>query len=235
MKKLRLYSYLFAFALTLWSCGGGGGDDPDPPTPPVNNAPSTPTLTAPTNALLCTDNTVQFQWSSSTDPDGDAVSYQLQIATDNQFSQNLQTSSMSTSSTTITLNRGVAYYWRVRATDSKSASSPYSATFSFYTEGDGVSNHLPFLPELKNPTQDATVTTASVTLEWEPASDVDGDSLTYDVYLDSNNPPTTQIGDNLSGTTLDENLNASTNYYWRVVVKDGKGETVGQVWRFKTD
>ena len=147
MKKLRLYSYLFAFALTLWSCGGGGGDDPDPPPPPVNRAPSTPTLTAPVNELLCTDNTLQFQWSSSTDPDGDAVSYQLHIATNNQFTANLQTSSLSTSSTTITLDRGVAYYWRVRATDSKNASCSYSAIFSFYTEGDGVSNHLPFLPE----------------------------------------------------------------------------------------
>lgn len=33
-----------------------------------------------------------------------------------------------------------------------------------------------------------------------------------------------------------ENLVSSTNYYWNVLVKDGKGgETIGQVWNFKTD
>ena len=79
--------------------------------------------------------------------------------------------------------------------------------------------------------------TATVTLEWEPASDVDGDSLTYDVYIGTDNPPiANEPIEDLSGTTYDfEDLSPSTNYYWRVVVTDGKGETVGQVWRFKTD
>ncbi|WP_298285458.1 hypothetical protein [uncultured Lutibacter sp.] len=39
-----------------------------------------------------------------------------------------------------------------------------------------------------------------------------------------------------NATTLNVAVNASTNYYWYVVVKDGKGgETKGQVWNFKTD
>jgi hypothetical protein len=232
---MKKYSYLLVVALLASSCGGGGGDDPPPPPPPVNKAPSTPTQSAPTNNLLCIDNTVQFQWSSSTDPDGDAVSYQLQIATDNQFTQNLQTNVVSTTSTTVTLARGVAYYWRVRATDSKNASSAYSSTFSFYTEGDGISNHLPFIPVLVKPALDQVVTTASTALEWT-ASDVDDDPLTYDIYFDTVNPPTTKVSENQTGTSLNVNLTATTNYYWKVVVKDDKGgQTIGQVWHFKTD
>ena len=232
---MRKYLSLL-IALTLWSCGGGGGgDDPPDPPPPTNRAPSAPTQSAPTNNLLCIDNSVQFQWSSSTDPDGDAVSYQLQIATDNQFTQNLITRTVATTSTTVSLSRGVAYYWRVKAVDSKNASSAYSSTFSFYTEGDGISNHLPFIPVLVSPEMDQVVTTASVSLEWT-ASDVDDDPLTFDVYFDTVNPPANVQSSDQSGTTLNVNLSASTNYYWRVVVKDDKGgQTIGQVWKFKTD
>ena len=232
---MRKYLSLL-IALTLWSCGGGGGgDDPPDPPAPTNRAPSAPTQSAPTNNLLCIDNSVQFQWSSSTDPDGDAVSYQLQIATDNQFTQNLITRTVATTSTTVSLSRGVAYYWRVKAVDSKNASSAYSSTFSFYTEGDGISNHLPFIPVLVSPEMDQVVTTASVSLEWT-ASDVDDDPLTFDVYFDTVNPPANVQSSYQSGTTLNVNLSASTDYYWRVVVKDDKGgQTIGQVWKFKTD
>jgi len=232
MKKL---SYLLIIAMTMASCGGGGGDDPPTPPPPVNKAPSVPTQSAPTNNLLCIDNAVQFQWNASTDPDGDGITYQLQIATNNQFTENLQTTSVSATSTTVSLAKGVAYYWRVRATDVKNASSAYSSTFSFYTEGDGISNHLPFIPVLVKPDMDKVLSDASTTLEWS-ASDVDNDPLTFDVYFGTNNPPTTKMGDNQSASQLTVNLSATTDYYWKVVAKDDKGgQTIGQVWRFKTD
>lgn len=232
---MKKYSILLLMAWSFLSCGGGGGDDPPTPPPVANRAPSTPTQSAPTNNLLCIDNVVQFQWTAASDPDGDAISYQLQIATNTSFSENLKTNIVTGTSTSVSLEKGIAYYWRVKAVDSKNASSSYSSTFNFYTEGEGISNHLPFIPTLVKPDLNTVVTTASVTLEWT-ASDVDNDPLTFDVYLGTNNPPTTKIGDNQSATSLTTTLNASTDYYWKVVVKDGNGgQTIGQIWNFKTD
>lgn len=61
--------------------------------------------------------------------------------------------------------------------------------------------------------------------------------LTCDVFFGTVNPPVTKIGNNQTAKTLNvENLVSATNYYWKVLVKDGKGgETFGQVWNYKTD
>jgi hypothetical protein len=229
MKKLLS---LLVLSLLLFSCGGGG-DSP----PPIleNNIPSIPSLVYPTNNLLCIDNTVEFKWNASTDPDGGTISYQIQVAKDNLFTQISFDRKGTQLTQTIVLEKGVAYYFRVRATDSSNGSSEYSAVNQFYTEGDGVSNHLPFAPTIVQPALNALVQTSSITLEWA-ATDVDNDSLTYDVYVDTVNPPVVKLGNDISVKTLLLDVTASTNYYWYVVVKDGKGGvTIGQVWNFKTD
>jgi len=225
--------YVAVISISLWSCGGGG-DEPTPP--PVNTAPTVPTLTYPTNNLLCIDNVLNFQWSASTDGQGDAITYQIQVAKDNLFAQIAHSLTSTTTSKSITLEKGIAYYWRVKATDSKSAASNYSATFSFYTEGVGVTNHLPFSPVLVSPALNSVQTTATVNLQWT-ASDVDAsDTLTYDVYFGTASPPTVVTSANQSAATLTKTVSASTTYYWKVVVKDSKGgQTIGQVWSFTTD
>ena len=225
--------YITVIGIVLWSCGGGGDE---PPPTPKNNAPTMPTLVYPSNNLLCIDNVLDFDWNASIDPDGDAITYQVQVATDSQFSQITHTSTISTTNQSISLDKGIAYYWRVKATDSKNLSSNYSATNQFYTEGEGISNHLPFSPVVVSPTLNAIVQQATTTLEWT-ASDVDtGDVLTFDVYFGTENPPTTIDSGNQSATTLNVDLTASTTYYWKVVVKDGQGgQTIGQVWNFTTD
>ena len=229
--------YILVFSTIVWSCGGGGGDTPTPPPPaPVNNAPSVPTLVYPTNNLLCIDNVLDFDWNASSDPDGDSITYQVQVATDSGFTQLIHTVTETGTLRTLSLEKGIAYYWRVKATDSKSLSSNYSATNQFYTEGDGISNHLPFTPVLVAPSLNAIETGATATLSWT-ADDVDtGDSLTFDVYFGTDNPPASTVATDQGATTLDVNLAVSTNYFWKVVVKDGQGgETIGQVWNFKTD
>lgn len=221
--------------LIFSNCGGGGSDSPDPDPQPVNNNPTTPSLVSPINNKLCIDNLVLFEWGAATDPDGDAIKYHLQIATNNQFSENVQNfTNLSSTSKQVALTKGVAYYWRVKAIDSKNAESNYTNTFQFYTEGEGEINHLPFAATLVSPATNEVVQNSTVTLTWT-ASDVDGDDLLYDVYFDTNNPPTTKISENLNSSSLEVNLNASTTYYWKVNVKDNGGVTVGQVWNFKTD
>ncbi len=220
---------------SLTACGGGG-DEPD--TPPVeNNPPTTPTQIYPANNELCIDNAVTFQWNASTDPEGDAIKYTIEVAKSSSFSPVAESKTVTTTSTTISLEKGVAYYWRVKAVDSKNASSSPSSANSYYTEGDGVSNYVPFAPEIVSPTLGSVVQTEIVKLEWN-ADDVDTeDNLIFDVYFGKNQANLAVVSSNQSNTNFDIlTLEASTKYYWKVVVKDGNGgETKGQIWSFTTD
>ena len=235
--------FIIAISTVLWSCGGGGGGETPTPEPPVNKAPTVPVLSAPTNNLLCIDNVLNFTWGASTDPEGNTITYTIEISKNNTFTQIAHTLTSNTPSKSITLDKGIAYYWRVKAIDSKGASSDYSATFQFYTEGVGVTNHLPFSPSLVSPTLNEVVNDApkKISLLWNASDSDTSDTLTYDVFFGIVNPPTTKIGDNISAKTLEVSLGPSTKYYWYVVVKDNKGgkptngQTTGQVWNFVTD
>ena len=219
----------------IMSCSGSGGS-PVPSPKPVNVAPTIPTLVAPTNNKLCIDNSVIFQWDVSKDSNKDPIIYQIQVATDIQFAQIVRTIEGSSNSQTITLDKGIAYYWRVKATDSKNLSSNYSSTFNFYTEGVATGNHLPFSPELVQPTLNSLINPATSTLKWN-GKDVDvSDALVYDVYFGTDNPPATKVGTNITTNTFDVSIATLKNYYWKVIVKDNKGgEAIGQIWNFSTN
>ncbi len=232
MKSIKKNAFIFLIFILSFSCGGGGDDAP---TPEENKAPEkVTTLTYPTNNLLCIENTLDFQWGASIDSNGDEVSYTIEIATKNDFSD-AEIHAATSTTKTITLEKGKAFYWRIQAKDSKGLTSEYSEVSQFYTEGEGEVNHLPFIPELIGPENDSSTSNASIDLKWN-ASDVDDDTLTYDVYFDTVNPPVAKVGDNQSEKLRNVSLSAATTYYWRVIVKDGNGgESVGQVWSFETD
>lgn len=225
---MKNFIYYTIIGLLFISCSSGGDDSNH--TPPI-----APTLIAPTNNILCIDNSVNFQWNLPVDTNT-STSYQIQIAKDNQFSQIVKNAQAIADFQTIVLEKNTAYYWRIKATDNQSSLSKYSTTFKFYTAGEAVVNHLPFLPELVLPTSNSILNTTTTKLSWT-ATDVDAnDILTYDVYFGTTTTPTQKTGKNLTTSTLDVNLNAGKEYYWKVVVKDNKGgETMGQTWRFKTN
>jgi hypothetical protein len=232
MKKAYLYLAV-SFGLVL-SCSSGGGDD-EPAPPAENKAPSTPSQIYPLNNTLCIDNAVNFQWNASTDPENNSISYKVEVSETSSFTTLAFNETSTTSARVISLPKGKAYYWRVKAIDSKQAEGGYSSVSQFLTEGEGVSNHLPFSPDLVAPALNSEIDGITTTLSWT-ASDADNDTLTYDVYLGTNSNPTTKVSENQTGTTYAaSNLTAATTYYFKVVVKDGKGGiTIGQVWKFKT-
>jgi hypothetical protein len=232
MKKILL-SVLISLVFLGCSSGGDSGDDTLEPS--VNRAPTIPLLTYPSNNLLCINNTIEFKWNASSDADGDTIKYQIDISADNQFSSIDKTTMVSSTSITYTLEKEVAYYWRVKAIDNKNEPSGFSAIFSLYTEGTGITNHLPFSPQLIKPELSAAIDIGSTTLEWS-GNDTDGDSLTYDIYFDENNQPNTLVSENQTTQTYDVVTTSNKTYYWKVVVKDSKGaKTVGQVWQFSTN
>jgi hypothetical protein len=231
---MKNFIYLSIIGFLSISCGGGGGDDPTQEI--KNTAPTIPTLVTPTDNKLCLDNTVAFQWNLSSDTNKDPIIYQIQVAKDNQFSQNVKTVEGASAGQTIALDKNTAYYWRIKATDSKGLSNGYSPTYKFYTASEAVVNHLPFSPELVEPTVNTVLNITTATLKWN-ATDVDAtDVLTYDVYFGTANPPTLKISQNTATKTQNVTLEPTKEYFWKVVVKDNKGgETIGQVWKFKTN
>lgn len=243
MKKKYI---IYLISISIWSCGGGedsGSNTPSSPitptNPPVvatNTPPSTPNLISPTNGKLCISNTVEFQWDLATDAEKDAINYQIQVATDNIFTNIVKTMEGSNNSQTLTLEKGIAYYWRVKATDSKNLSGSYSSTFNFYTEAVVQANHLPFLPEIVTPLLNTAINAGTTSLKWS-ATDTDATNvLTYDVFFGLDNPPTAKVLDNKTTTTVDVTTVAQKRYYWKVVVKDNEGgQTIGTIWNFKTN
>ena len=74
-------------------------------------------------------------------------------------------------------------------------------------------------------------------LIWEAAVDPDGDTITYQVFLGTNNQPQTVIAANLGVNTLtvNEELTPETTYYWMVAAKDSNGNiTESEVASFVT-
>lgn len=217
------------------SCSGGSDDSGEMQEPNENTAPTVPNQVYPLDNTVCTDNNVIFEWNASTDAEGNRITYRIEVAENNSFSPISQTTTSTAESKLISLEKGKAYYWRIKATDNQAAESDYSPAMQFLTEGEGVSNYIPFAPNLLAPELNAEIDGTSTTLSWS-ASDADGDTLTFDVYLDTNVNPTTKVSENQSGTTYDASgLSVSSTYYFKVVVKDGNGGvSIGQIWSFST-
>lgn len=232
---MMIKKFIYASFLAVFLCSCEAGTDVTPPEEELNMAPSVPELVHPANNQLCIDNELNFQWTASTDSNGNPISYEIEVSKDNQFSEIAFTASIDVTSQAFTLEKNTAYYWRVRASDNQNLSSAYSGTFNLYTEGTAETNHLPFAPEIIAPTLQSSENAGVTTLEWT-GSDTDGDPLVYDVYFGTENPPTTLASENQSQTTFDVTTVAVTDYFWKVVVKDDNGgQTVGQVWNFITN
>lgn len=101
------------------------------------------------------------------------------------------------------------------------------ASFAFAgcsKEDDEVENRAPNSFALNEVTDG---TDLQPKLTWKAATDPDGDEVSYQVYLDTENPPQTAIADNLGVNTLsiEDELELETTYYWKVVAKDANGNT----------
>ncbi|QLG45932.1 Kelch repeat-containing protein [Costertonia aggregata] len=73
--------------------------------------------------------------------------------------------------------------------------------------------------------------------QWNTASDPENDEVTYSLFLDTDEQPSTLIAENLSSTnfTLSDRLFVLTDYYWKVIAKDSQGnQTESETFHFRT-
>ncbi|MDB0043201.1 hypothetical protein N9F01_01950 [Flavobacteriaceae bacterium] len=240
MRNQILKYFSFLFTLLLVSCGGddnGGGSVDLQPTPPGKS-----TLLAPANNKTCetgtsvsdTQSTVAFSWNASASTNA----YDVRI-TNLNTSTATNKNGVSLTSTTATLDKGVPYSWKVISKNTQTTTTTGSDTWKFYLAGDGVVNYAPFPAELKTPASGSTVTLSDgkATFTWEGADPDSGDTLSYTVYVDTEDgkqTPTSYLT-NLSAQTVDVELEAATTYYWRVKTSDGTNSSFTTVYSFKTE
>ncbi len=100
--------------------------------------------------------------------------------------------------------------------------------------GVGPDNRQPLLPSDPVPSDAATDIASLTDLSWT-CSDLDGDSLTYDIYLGTSETlgPNELVSSDQAETSYHLELIHYTTYYWKIVAKDDHAhETEGPVWSF---
>ncbi|RME43485.1 MAG: peptidase M4 family protein, partial [Chloroflexi bacterium] len=99
---------------------------------------------------------------------------------------------------------------------------------------EASSSNPPYVPRSPTPAAGATNVRPPPALEWV-GGDADGDAVTYDVYLDTTNPPATLACSGITTPTCAPgSLALNTTYYWQVAASDGTHVSTGPVWQFTT-
>lgn len=212
---------LFLLLTVLVSCQK---DSPPPPS----TAPAKATLVFPEQNSICTEGEVispleaaiDFRWNQAEN----THTYELTI-------KNLVTGETSSKSTeelhqVATLKRGTPYSWFVTSKSRQTGATAKSDVFKFYNAGPGVRTYAPFPAEIVSPImgQQIAASLGTISLDWT-GNDVDGDLVSYDVYLGTSNSPQLLRSD-VADSKLDGiSITSNTTYYWRVVSRDSKGNT----------
>ena len=137
MKIIKRYIALVSM-IALLSCSNDDNGGPGPI--PQNVDPTIPVLVFPTNNLTCTGIDLGFSWNASTDADGDTISYVIDISTVPSFGSVAFTATTTGRTRTFDLEKGITYFWRVKARDRQGNESAYSSPQSFFTEPEASVN-----------------------------------------------------------------------------------------------
>ena len=86
-------------------------------------------------------------------------------------------------------------------------------------------NQAPTAPDLVGVTDNAVGVDVYPTFSWDASTDPDGDTVSYEIYIDETDDPTTLYASNISSTsyTLENRLKLFSQYHFKVVANDGKG------------
>ena len=214
---MRLKNYIYFSLFVLMGCSGssGGGETPEPPPPPP--VPTVAVLKTPAQNSECLDGeNVEFSWNASQNTDSYTIVVK-NLLTTAQISQTTTSTSV-----TIKLDVGQPYSWFITSSSSVSSQTASTTKWKFYLKGEPTSNYAPFPADLISPKSESNVNVGNVKFEWK-GSDVDeNDTLKFDLYVDTENPPTTRVKSNLTSNSSNLNLDSGT-YYWKVITKDDSG------------
>lgn len=177
----------------------------------ANGVPGDFTVTAAVNG-----NGATITWTASTDPDGDAIKYDVELA-----GSSVKTNFSGLTYTLASLDYSKTYTGKVIAKDGKGGTKEKSYTFTTGSKPNTAPGDF---------IVSTSVNGNAATITWTASTDPDGDAIKYDVELDGSS-----VGADLTGLTYSlTSLDYNTNYRGKVIAKDGKGGTKEKSYSFVT-
>lgn len=195
----------------------------------AGNIPEIPMLTAPPDQAP----DLPIQLTLSWDQSSEALHYQLQVATDNLFTNLIYDHD----GITITnqqiggLQNSTKYFWRVRASNLQGKSG-WSEIWYFTTIAEGGLD--PYPPDLASPNNGATDINVPTTFIWNASIGAES----YNLQVSNDQAFSDLVYDQSGISSLSRqvsNLQYGTNYYWRVNASNSNGTSNwSDVWSFTT-
>lgn len=180
-------------------------------------APDEPLLLSPISGTGAMAGT-KLDWTDVTDPESDAVSYDVYLDKLNQPVTLVATVTAS-EYTPVGLDINSGYYWYVVAKD---PANNFTESEIFGFANIGASPGFPAI----NPFIAQDVLSLDESIVWDAATG----ATTYDVYIDTVNPPATLVASDITETEylvknseIPSDLTDIKTYYVMVVAKDGSG------------
>ena len=195
--------------------------------PSVFNGPSAPALVSPIDSARVTEFMPTLVVTNATDPDGDVLVYEFEIFTDEELTDQVaavveiaEGQGETSWQSEVELSDNSRYWWRARAAD-RLVSGPWSETGAFVVD---MENEAPTVPNPVSPERGADSATPDLLVD--PSSDPEGDAITYDFQVFSDETLETQVSggsaDDVTWTVADE-LAEGSWYWWRARATDALG------------
>ncbi|MGC6479376.1 MAG: hypothetical protein ACON42_03255 [Flavobacteriaceae bacterium] len=236
--RITVFGLVFLSLVMFTACssdsGGGTDDSGDGSTTAV---PSAARLISPENQSLCLDgeevtpvlSRVRFEWQAAEN----TQSYTLVVV--DVENQQQQQSQLNGTNADLSLTVGKAYRWKVISRQSNSSATAESDSWVFYLEGSPTPNYAPFPASLNFPAAGQSLSAtdyASIDFQWT-GSDLDNDSLSYDLYTGTTTQTLTLAAEQLSSENHQLNGFSAGTYYWQVISRDGQGnQTASEIQGF---
>lgn len=197
-----------------------------------NHAPTNPQIDSPQAASIVTelgqDASVNLRVINSIDPERKPVKYYFELdkvntfdSADKKISPLVNAGSAHTEWKVTGLTENTHYFWRVKATDGEVESAWVVSDFTV-----SHVNQAPTIPVLQNPVDGAVIATPDVTLQANPATDPEGDTVKYHIQLFADAALTQSLVNEV--TTMPSwqygPLADNATYYWRMRAEDAEGK-----------
>ena len=193
----------------------------------INNPPYQPTNPNPENGVTGVPVNAVLSWTGG-DPDGDSVKYDVYFGTINPPPKFMWNTSDTFLDPPGNMNYNTTYYWKIIAWDEWDVSN-VGPVWHFTT------NNPPNCPSNPNPANGSTDVDIDANLSWIGGDPDPGDTVMYDIYFGSINPPPKIVG-NQSDITYDPGtMDFNTTYYWKIISWDNhNASSSGPIWHFIT-
>jgi len=165
-----------------------------------------------------TEDDIYAEFINGIDPDGDVVIYN--ISWYNEGVLNLTFGNL-TNTTVITLetleneNTTQREDWAFSIITCDIPN--YLCSSEVFSANITIRSQPPTTPTLQTPLNNSKIGNSSIVLFCDGSTDPDGDTIYYDIYADTNNPPTTLVNNSIDGIF---NYTTEGNIYWRCRAND---------------